>query len=293
MNLELLAKSYFQRLLDYTNKYEKIVAQEKSEVALENPIDSFITVDQIWNDGYAVLQTNEFFAVSIVGPQGSGKSTLASEFIPYAIENDFKIIYAIPDDYLNHVNAWLDKCTEDPRAKNFLIMEDMSYSNDIQSRKNQAALKNAVARFRHIFKGQMFVIFITHRLHGTPPMMRNSNTWIFSSMQSADRDDAQEIIGRNKTLRERLEALYTFIARVSIEGARDGIIKFTLKDREHVFRWGRKGDSGDGRLMASYHAGELKVFLSKVVQYIDLEKYRCIPVIPIEEKPARRKKKEE
>lgn len=270
-----------------------IVAKPKEEIVLDNPTDSFITPEQIWNDGYAVLQTNQFYAVSIVGPQGSGKSTLASEFVPYAIKNDFKIIYALPDDYLNHVDAWLDKCTEDPRAKNFLVMEDMSYANDLQSRKNQAALKNAVARFRHIFKGQMFVVFITHRLHGAPPMMRNSNTWVFSSMQSADRDDAQEIIGRNKDLRERLEGLYAFISRVTIEGARNGIIKFQLKDKEHTFRWGKKEDPADGRLMASYHAGELKVFLSKVVQDIDLEKYRCIPIIPVEETPVRRRKKTE
>lgn len=280
MSLDLLAENYRQLNQLYEKMYVNTQNDQSETPEGENTnytANTFIMSEQIWNDAMAVLESNQFYSISIVGPQGSGKTEIARTMAKYALLNDFKIVYALPDDFLPNVSSWLEKILVEPRAKNCLIIDDLSYTLEMQPRKTQALIKNLVARFRHVFGGQLLVIYITHRLHAAPPMLRNSGTWIFSAMQSADRDDASEIIGKNKEMRERLESLYNFIAKVSIEGAKNRIIKFTVGDKDisKSFVWGTKEHKGDGRLMACYHGGKLNVFCSKISDDpIDLEKYR-------------------
>lgn len=275
--------NYAKYLHTLVNDYEEKLKPKVHEIDfnenVNNPLDSFVTSEKIWNDGNNLAQLNEFYALSIVGPQGSGKTSIAKQVVDYAKDNGFKIIYAMPEDYLNDITAWLDLCTVNPRSKTLIVLDDLSYSTDAQNKKNQALLKNMIARVRHIFKGQIFMIYITHRLHATPPMLRNSASWIFTNMQSADRDDALEIIGRNKDLRERLEQIYTFIARVTLESANNRIIKYHYEDKEYSFRWGDKQNKGDGRLMALYHGGKLTLFRSQDHEVsINFEDYRFIPI---------------
>lgn len=249
---------------------------------IENPLESLISTTQLWHDGYSLVKLNEFYALSIVGSQGSGKTSIAKQLATFAKDNDFRIIYAMPDDYMIDVGEWLKMATIESRAKTMIILDDLSYFSDAQARKQTALVKNMVSRVRHIFKGQIFMVFITHRLHATPPMMRNSASWIFTGMQSADRDDALEVIGRDKEQRERLERVYSFISRVTLEGANeDRIVKITYHDKEYSFKWGDKTDAGDGRIMAIYHGGKMKLYHSKDIETaINFNDYRFIPIIP-------------
>src|SRR3990172_86173 len=275
--------NYGKLLHNMIESYElKMIPQdydfELSEPEI-NPLDTLITSEQIWNDGSSFVHMNEFYALSIVGPQGSGKTSIAKQIATFGKANDFMIIYAMPEDYMNDINAWLELVTVTPRARTMIILDDLSYSSDAQNRKNQALLKNMISRVRHIFKGEIFMIYITHRLHATPPMLRNSGSWIFTNMQSADRDDALEIIGRNKETRERLEQIYSFIARVSLDGAKNRTVTYHYNDQEYSFKWGDREDPGDGRMMAIYHGGVLKLFHSKVIETsINFEDYRFIPI---------------
>lgn len=245
--------------------------------------DSFLNTADIWEDGLAMLDTNQFFALSVVGPQGSGKTSIARQFAQLARDEDFKIIYALPDDFISNVQEWSDRTLEPPSEKTCIILDDLSYALDMSSRKNQSMMKSIVSRLRHIYQGQIFIIFITHRLHATPPMLRNSGSWFFTNMQSADRDDSIEVIGKSKEIKDRLEQIYQFIADATIKGAKYGKIHFTLSGQKHEFRWGKKDEPGDGRLMALYHAGQLKVFNSKLSNVdIDLQNYRYPPPPEIE-----------
>lgn len=279
MSLDILAIRTRQLIDEYEQRQypTKIHKQDSQEIV--TPQNAFLTINEIWTDAMAMLETNEFFALSVVGPQGSGKTSIAQQFAKKAQENEFKLVYALPQDFLNDVDGWVNRTLDDPRARNCLILDDLSYSMDTQNRKNQAMLKNVVSRFRHIYRGQVFVIFITHRLHAAPPMLRNSGSWIFTNMQTADRDDAVEVVGKSKEVKERLERIYNFIAKVTIKGARDGVIKFALDGYQHAFKWGKKNDLGDGRLMAIYHGGELKIFNSKLPSKLinfDLHRYKKI-----------------
>lgn len=275
---------YLEKVFDDYNKKSQHIEHEieidSSEI---NPLDTLLTSEKIWQDGYNLLNLNEFYALSIVGPQGSGKTTIAKQIANYARKNDFKLIYAMPEDYLNDITSWLALCTVNPKSRTMIVLDDLSYSTDSQGKKNQALLKNMIARVRHIFKGQIFMIYVTHRLHATPPMLRNSASWIFTNMQSADRDDALEIVGRNKELRERLEDIYSFISRVTLESAGNRKVKYTFNEKEYEFVWGDKYKKGDGRLMAIYHGGKLKLFRSyDTEEDIKFEDFRFIPVPKLE-----------
>lgn len=278
MSLEFLAKSFAELRDDFDLKYGHIVRTVEPEKIAPLIRTNFATSELIWDDALSVLGANQFYAVSLVGPQGSGKTTIAEEFAKRALKQDFNIIYAKPEDFLPDVNKWIERIIAGgARAKNYLVLDDISYYFDTQPRKAQSLVKNIVARFRHVFGGQLFVFYITHRLHAAPPMLRNAGTWIFASMQPADRQDAEEVIGKTKEMRDRLQALYVFISRCTIEGPKKRLIKFSLNDAEFLFKWGIKDDVGDGRLMVCFHAGRLDVYNSKVSDTnatFDFEDYR-------------------
>lgn len=279
MNLDLRAANYAQKVKEFEAKYSNF--ESKVEILPEpkevNYTGNFLQAKDIWEDIVAKLNTNQFYALSALGGQGSGKSTLGKEFADLAIQNDFKFIYALPEDFLNDIDSWIGKILEDPKEYNCIMLDDLSYSNDMQSRKNQAAFKNVVARIRHLFtedeeykdqsgltSSKVFIIYVTHRLHAAPPMLRNSGSWIFTEMQSADRDDALEVLGRNKELRERLDQIYTFLNQVVFTGAKEGKIKYDLDGKSYNFKWGKQNDPGDGRLMAIFHAGQISIYNTKL-----------------------------
>jgi len=274
MSLEIWArhhKNFFESIQRPKPVVQNIEAIEQA------PVISFLTAKGIYDDIIPVISTNKFYALSLLGPQGSGKTICASEFATFAKQDGFRLVYSRPEDFMKDMEAWINKILENPAEKYMLVLEDLSYYMDTQSRKNQSIVKNLISRIRHKFQGEMFIVYITHRYHSVPPMLRNGASWIFSSMQAADREDAMKLIPRRKEMRERLDQIYSFIAKATIEGPRDGKFVYQVGEQKTVFRWGNKEDPGDGRLMASYHAGDMKIFNSKVVEnMVDLEDYRVL-----------------
>lgn len=237
-------------------------------------IQKFVNVNDVWNDAKGILHNNHFYAIGIVGTQGTGKSTLAEQFAQKALDNDYKLIYALPEDYLTNVNSWLEKVSKDPRARNCLVLDDLSYSFDTQSKKQQALMKNVVSRFRHIFEGEVFVIYITHRLHATPPMLRNAGTWIFTQLSTIDRDDMREIIGKSKEQRETLEAMQSFLTNAVTAGNKNSDVTYAINEKIYHFKWGNASDKGDGRLMAALHNNELQIFNAVADSDLDFTQYQ-------------------
>lgn len=266
-------REYLQELF---TQFENTKIVKNSQENLEVPfkVQKFVEVTDIWNDAKGILNNNHFYAIGIVGTQGTGKTTTAAQFARKAQDDDFKLIYALPEDYLTDVNKWIDKVAEKPSAKNCLVLDDLSYSFDTQSRKQQSLMKNVIARFRHIFQGQIMVIYITHRLHAAPPMLRNAGTWIFTQLSSIDRDDMTEVIGRSKEQREALDSMQTFLVNAVTEGNKNKTIHYELNNQMYKFNWGNKQHTGDGRLMAALHNDRLTIFNSKAQHQIDFEKYR-------------------
>lgn len=278
MSLNLMAAQYRQALYQYEKKLELLQNRQPEnyfDLIESKPESEFLTTEMIWSDAEKVLQSNKFYALSICGPQGSGKTTIAQKLAMMSYNAGFKVVYAFPEDFMTDIDGWIERIREQPAERNCLIIDDLSYAADTQKRADQAKIKNVAARFRKVFQGEVFVIYITHRLHAAPPMLRNSGSWIFSSMQAADREDAQKVIGHTKEMRDRLEALYGLISDVTVRGPREKNIQLVFGDKQVNFKWGMDDDPGDGRLMASFHSGKLGVFCSRPVdEEFDLEQFR-------------------
>lgn len=277
MSLDMIAIQYGMLRQQYEKRLNSLQRTHEyvPEPVAKRSADEFLDIQQIWNDAESVLKSNKFFALSLCGPQGSGKTTIAEELAELAEQEGFKVIYAFPEDFMTDMDGWISRVREVHADRNFLVIDDLSYATDTAKRADQAKVKNAVARFRKIFMGEVFVVYITHRLHAAPPMLRNSGSWIFTTMQPADREDAQKVVGRTKEMRERLEALYSLISDIAVRGPKEKTITLQLGETPIEFVWGTEEDPGDGRLMAAYHSGKLGVFCSRATESgLDLEKYR-------------------
>lgn len=276
MSLEILAKHYRQKFDAFSSRNSvKESPKIKVDAILKNP---FLTVDDIFNDVIPVIESDKFYAISLIGPQGKGKTVLSAIFATLAEKKGFTVVYAKAEDILPDTELWVENVKQLNYDKICFVLDDMSYSTGAISEKKQAKFKHFVSEIRHIFQARVFIIYISHRLHSLPPMLRNSGSWIFVSMQAADREDAMKLIAKRKEMRDRLDAIYTFIGDVSIKGPKFGKITYHVNNQDLVFRWGSEDNPGDGRLMVAYHSGSIKIFNSKIIDdMIDIESYRITP----------------
>lgn len=280
MSLDALARYYHQSLSQYAARVEKkLTPIESQQQEAEGNFD-FLTADVIYQQGTKVMKSNKFFATSLLGSQGTGKTTIIQKLIDCALQDGMKIVYALPEDFMDDIDAWVARVIADPADSYCVVIDDMSYSMDTAKRSLQAKVKNVISRFRHKFHGEMFVIYVTHRYHAAPPIMRNAWTWIFTTMQPADREDALKIIGRGKEQREHLESIYQFISDVSVRGPDQKRFVLEYGKCRREFIWGDQDEPGDGRLMTAFHMGKLYIFNSVMTEDeldLDLEQFRFTP----------------
>lgn len=285
MSLDLLA-AYTRRYIESKSRYnEKIIEPEKKIEPLAKP---FITIEDIFNDAMPQVESDNFYSFSFVGSQGKGKSYTASLLGTYAEQRDFLVICGKAEEILPNKDAWVEQVKELIRENGTiylcLILEDFSYSLGTISNKKQSEFKHFVGDIRHVFekvlgKIKILMIYISHRLHSLPPMLRNSGTWIFASMLPEDRADAIKLIPKQKEERDRLEILYKFLQDVATEGPKHESISFKLGEANYQFRWGKDGSPGDGRLYMIFHGGKLKILQSKAIEnMIDIEDRRLLIV---------------
>lgn len=282
--MSLLA-NHFRESLEAKMKPVEIKKEESRKPVQNKP--NFIRSEQIMKDVFPIVESNEFYEINYIGTQGHGKTFSASEFATHAMNAGFLIIYGKAAEAMRNLDEWKEKVKqkiiESKKIKICFVVDDGSYASSALSPKKAAAWKNFVADIRHQFenilgngiKPKVFIIFISHRYHAVPPIMRNAKTWIFGSMDSEDRQDAQKLIPRNKEELEQLDMIYKFIAAVSADGPRVKDIPLIYDDSSFNFRWGNKEDPGDGRLMMVYHKGRMDIFNPRRVEnMIDLDDYR-------------------
>lgn len=268
MSMDYLA-SHFNDVLKSTTV--EIISQKKDEIK-KTFKPNFLRSEQVFDDILPVVDKNEFYELNYIGVQGHGKSFSASEFATLAEREGFLVIYGKAEEVMTDLIAWKDKVIElilsSKKIKLCIILDDMSYSNATLSPKKSAAWKHFVGDIRHQFedvlgdgiKPKIFLIFISHRYHSVPPIMRNAKTWIFASMLAQDRKDAQELIPKNKEETEKLDEIYHFLEEVTMLGPKYKTVPLTHDGKEFIFHWGDKDDPGDGRLMMIYHSGKMQIF---------------------------------
>lgn len=294
---ELLSKYLIENL----SQAQPEIKQEQQiveELVFRNP---FQTTEEIFEDAMPTVDSDKFYAISYIGSQGKGKSFSAANFATLAQEKDYLVIYGKAEDFVD-LKYWISEAKrlirEHGIPKVCFVLDDMSYSNQTVSKKAAAEFKHFVADIRHVFKKelgtiQIFMIYISHRYHSVPPMLRNSASWIFASMLNEDRSDAMKLIPNQKEEKQKLESIYAFLSRVTQDGPKYKNLTFTMGGNEFTFRWGTEEDTGDGRLMMSFHRGELRIFNAKKLDgMLDLEKHRIIYNPPTEEEIKTKKDEE-
>jgi len=287
--LDLLSKHYQDHFAEKQLPIIKL-EEEIKKVVFKSP---FLTAEEIFNDVMPSVDSDEFYAISHIGGQGKGKTFSADLFATLAEQSGFLVVYGKAEDILEHMNYWVEKVIEllkiHGSPKVCFVLDDMSYSTGMISSKKAAAFKHFVGDIRHVFEPiygtiKIFMIYISHRYHSVPPMLRTSASWVFASMLPEDRADALKLIPKQKEELEKLDRFYSFLYEVSTKGPRD--VTLNLEDSNgnpFTFKWGRKEDPGDGRLMLVFHAGVMRLFNPKKIgDMIDLEKRRILYVTPPE-----------
>lgn len=285
MSLELFAKHIRDQVESFNLEHEqKEITEQKEEIVI--PTKPFILLEDIYKDIIPSVNSDKFASVSFIGSQGKGKTFSANILATLAEEDGFLVIYGKAEDFMLDKESWIDQVKNKLKEHNDIricfVLDDMSYSTSMVSAKKAAGFKHFVADVRHVLEPvlgdvKVFMIYISHRLHSLPPMLRNSGTWIFGSALPEDRADAIKLIPKMKEERDRLEEIFQFLKKVSNEGPKVDEIHYSLGDKQFSFRWGKQEDPGDGRLMMVSHGGEMKILQSKKIEnMIDLEARRII-----------------
>jgi len=298
MSLELFAKHYRHNIEEYEQKYtyhEEPVIQLLEPKIIKNP---FLMLQNIYDDAIPSVNSNKFYSISFIGSQGFGKTFSAQVIASLAEHDGFTMIYGKAEDFLEDKKSWIEQVKHIIKEKDTVyicfVLDDMSYSMDEVSKKKSGGFKHFIADIRHVleekdengkivFNPKILMIYLSHRLHSLPPMLRNSGTWIFASMLPEDRADAMKLIPKFKEERERLDSMFKFLQKAQNEGPKEPALKLMFGDVQLNFVWGKEDRPGDGRLMMVSHAGEMKILQSKGIEnMIDLEQRRILPKPKVE-----------
>lgn len=303
MSMSLLGDYFKQYFREKASPNAQVLEPEKKK---EEFVPQFIHAEDVFEDIIPIVESNEFYALSYIGGQGNGKSFSASEFATLAKKAGFLCIYGKAEDILVDLDGWINKVKEkiiefnDPRL--CIVLDDMSYSSNMLSGKKSAGWKHFIADIRHVFenvlgdgiKPKILMIYISHRYHSVPPMLRTSASWIFASMLNEDRYDAQKLIPKNNEERQRLDEIYTFLSDITVLGPKYKVLPLSDNENEGKFTWGTKEEPGDGRLMMIYHSGHMRIFNPRKIQdMLDLEQFRILYVPPVEEEPEKKDMRKE
>lgn len=287
MSLELFARHIRDQIDEFNFKSTKqeVTQIPEEQTILKNP---FLTLEDIFNDALPSVDSNKFYSISFVGSQGHGKTFSAEIVASLADHKDFLVIYGKAEDFMEDKKAWVEQVKQKIKDRGTIwvcfVLDDMSYSTAEVSAKKSAGFKHFIADIRHVLEPvlgdiKILMIYISHRLHSLPPMLRNSGTWIFASMLPEDRADAMKLIPKSKEERDRLDSMFKFLQWIQNEGPKKDVVHMTLRDKPCDFVWGKQGRPGDGRLMMVSHAGEMKILQSKGIEnMIDLEATRIHPI---------------
>lgn len=124
---------------------------------------------------------SNFAQCVIVGYQGSGKTTTAFYIAKELQKHEKFIIIHFKALAVNTMQLLAIK--QKYNADNVIvILDDMSYITSIMSQKQASIFKNFIATIRHIFTSKVVLLTITHVEKGIPPLLRNSDNWVYMSL---------------------------------------------------------------------------------------------------------------
>ena len=162
----------------YKNSITKLRVEEKPKFKTLN----LKYIDDYLSSLIDMLKGSNFTQVVITGHQGSGKTTTAytitRHLIPHLNNPAVAKVNALALT-LQQIEGIKARFNSDDLI---LILDDISYVFGAMGRKESSLLKNLIATIRHVFQGRVVLIVITHVEKGIPPILRNSNMWVYQSI---------------------------------------------------------------------------------------------------------------
>lgn len=258
---------YYSELKENLFPVAKVEPQAKQ--AAENA-KLFFDASELWSEMRGKVQSSEYFLLVVDGEPGSGKTNIARELAHETHKEGYAIIYSNSFDILD---APITFAKEADGAKFVtLILDDMSYMLASQPTKIQSKMKNFFTKIRHAMKAHIFMIVISHFTTGVPPLLKNSNVWIFTSPTTQEYDMMVKIVGRKQELRNDLQKTFELVKDVQQIAAVDKNLVISANNQEWRFKWGDKEDPADGRLMLLLKYGESWLYNARIINCPDCRK---------------------
>lgn len=249
--------------------------EEKQALVKEGHIENIkiiLEAEELWQEIKPQIESSDFYQIVINGSQGSGKTTTAKELAHHAHSDGFYPIYSSAFDILTAPVTFVQQAAQNPTKKVCIVMDDMSYAMGALSSKTQSKLKNFIGMLRHALneggsvKPQIFLIVITHLNTGVPPILKNSNVWIFSKPTPQEYDYMIKIVGRKRELRQKLEIIFEFVKNIQAAAKPGEKLELGMYGYNYEFVWNL-----EGRLAMIIKNGEAQVYHSQNVECDECE----------------------
>lgn len=258
-----LLTSWYQDLVanDEANEPAPIaeVPEPKGDISgLSSIIDTEDLVETLSNQ----LSAGNYGVVCITGMQGSGKSSL-SRSLAHRMHTDkgYTLIYCSGYDVLDAPEKLVAEAGNSKKI--FVVIDDASYVFNSVSGRAASKLKQFFGIIRHALGGaQVCLAIITHVSSGIPPILRNSNVWIFSQPTLQEFDTLSKLTGKSEKARENLQKVFNSVTKIQAEATKNRYLTLTFGGKRYAFRWGVKGDPGSGRLMIAVLSGKAHIYHS-------------------------------
>lgn len=192
---------FFNLLSDYALLITNIDLETKTNTEIK--VGKVSNIESYLSPVIQKLESNNFTSIVICGYQGSGKTTTAFKIAKYIQETyqDF-IVASINALAINNEN--LSQIHDQFGLENLiLILDDLSYVVGAMGRKESSLFKNLISTIRHVFRGKVLLIAIAHVPKGLPPILRNSDLWVFQSIT----DELLSIKAIDKTYKNYMNTL--------------------------------------------------------------------------------------
>ena len=237
--------------------------EEESRVRSIDTLTSIMTTRNLVQILNNQLSAGNYGILCITGMQGSGKSSVArtAAHIMHT-ELGYKLIYVSGYDVLEAPERLVAEAGESKKI--FVVIDDASYVFNSVAGVQANRVKQFFGIIRHALAGaQVCLAVITHVQAGVPPILRNSNAWLFSAPTLQEFDTMGKLTGKNDAAKEAFGAVFNSVTKIQAMAAKSRDLNLTFGKYTYPFKWGTKDDKGDGRLMIAIIAGKAHVYRSQ------------------------------
>lgn len=243
----------------------QLIANPPLTQAIEEPtakqgvdgLKLFMDAKALWEEIKPALESAEFFMIVINAMPGSGKTDIARQFACLGHQEGFVSLYYPAFKALDMPVTVVAQAQGSKRV--LIILDDMSYALASIGNKQASKFKNWITQIRHALKTeQVFLIVIGHFTTAVPPVMKNSNIWIFPAPTTQEQDAMIKVVGRSQKNRRLFEIIFNAVRQIQSIAKPHTTLEIQIQGRPRDFTW-----DDDGRLGLLIKNGESLIFHSK------------------------------